>query len=177
MPNRMRQLLAAVVALVLVSPVAASPSKSSASGPEIAGIVAAADSAIVREAGAPAGTTIFSGDTLRTFSGSAIVAIGESQVRFGAESRARLLRDLGDIEGAARAIASRRDKSEGSARAALDLELGELLLDRLDRPDEALTAVAQMLDTTPTDAGAGRHRTSAGLTRPASVHVEPRSSE
>ena len=71
-------------------------------------------------------------------------------------ARARLLLAAGDLEGAAEAIDRRRDLSEGSARAALDLELGALLLDRLDRPEEALDAVAAALDENPQDPAALR---------------------
>jgi hypothetical protein len=98
MNSRARQLLAAVIALAVAFPVAALPAKSTASKPEVAGIVAVAAAAAVRDAGAPAGTTIYSGDTLQTFVGGAIVAIGDSQVRFGAESRARLLREQGRVQ-------------------------------------------------------------------------------
>ncbi|HTN87439.1 MAG TPA: tetratricopeptide repeat protein, partial [Sorangium sp.] len=61
-------------------------------------------------------------------------------------ARARLLSDLGDHEGAAEVLAMRRDRSEGSARVALDVELATLLLDRLDRPAEALDAIAPAIE-------------------------------
>ncbi|WP_437925061.1 tetratricopeptide repeat protein [Sorangium sp. So ce291] len=61
-------------------------------------------------------------------------------------ARARLLSDLGDHEGAAEVLAMRRDRSEGSARVALDVELATLLLDRLDRPADALDAIAPAIE-------------------------------
>ncbi|XXX74439.1 tetratricopeptide repeat protein [Sorangium sp. So ce134] len=61
-------------------------------------------------------------------------------------ARGRLLAELGDDEGAAEVLAMRRDRSEGSARVALDVELATLLLDRLDRPAEALDAVAPAIE-------------------------------
>ncbi|WP_437479914.1 tetratricopeptide repeat protein [Sorangium sp. So ce1014] len=61
-------------------------------------------------------------------------------------ARGRLLADLGDHEGAAEVLAMRRDRSEGSARVALDVELATLLLDQLDRPAEALDAVAPAIE-------------------------------
>ncbi|WP_437935552.1 tetratricopeptide repeat protein [Sorangium sp. So ce341] len=61
-------------------------------------------------------------------------------------ARGRLLAELGDDEGAAEVLAMRRDRSEGSARVALDVELASLLLDRLDRPAEALDAVAPAIE-------------------------------
>ncbi|WP_437722098.1 tetratricopeptide repeat protein [Sorangium sp. So ce861] len=61
-------------------------------------------------------------------------------------ARGRLLAELGDDEGAAEVLAVRRDRSEGSARVALDVELATLLLDRLDRPAEALDAVAPAIE-------------------------------
>ncbi|WP_433928862.1 tetratricopeptide repeat protein [Sorangium cellulosum] len=61
-------------------------------------------------------------------------------------ARGRLLADLGDHEGAAEVLAMRRDRSEGSARVALDVELATLLLDRLDRPADALDAIAPAIE-------------------------------
>ncbi|WP_437731692.1 tetratricopeptide repeat protein [Sorangium sp. So ce1335] len=61
-------------------------------------------------------------------------------------ARGRLLEGLGDHEGAAEALAMRRDRSEGSARVALDVELARLLLDRLDRPADALDAIAPAIE-------------------------------
>ncbi|WP_438023835.1 tetratricopeptide repeat protein [Sorangium sp. So ce233] len=61
-------------------------------------------------------------------------------------ARGRLLADLGDHEGAAEVLAMRRDRSEGSARVALDVELATLLLERLDRPADALDAIAPAIE-------------------------------
>lgn len=60
-------------------------------------------------------------------------------------SRARLLLSLGDYEGAAAVVAARRDRAQGEARAALEIELAALLFDRLNRPLDALEAVASAL--------------------------------
>lgn len=62
--------------------------------------------------------------------------------------------DRGDVAGAAATLERRRSLSAGSARAALDLELGALLLDRLDRPEEALAVIAPALDADHEDAAA-----------------------
>lgn len=69
---------------------------------------------------------------------------------------ARLKLTTGDVEGAAQAVAARRDRSEGSARSALNLELASLLLDHLERPEDALDAVAPVLESAPADAAALR---------------------
>jgi tetratricopeptide (TPR) repeat protein len=82
-------------------------------------------------------------------------------------ARARLLLAQGDLEGAAEAIDRRRAQREGSARAALDLELATLLLERLDRPLEALDAVAPVLEASPADPAALR-LVERALHRPAS---------
>ncbi|WP_437672028.1 hypothetical protein [Sorangium sp. So ce131] len=61
-------------------------------------------------------------------------------------ARGRLLADVGDHEGAAEVLAARRDRSEGSARVALEVELAALLLDQLDRPAEALDTIAPAIE-------------------------------
>ncbi|WP_437324443.1 tetratricopeptide repeat protein [Sorangium sp. So ce381] len=61
-------------------------------------------------------------------------------------ARGRLLAEVGDHEGAAEVLAVRRDRSQGGARVALDVELATLLFDRLDRPAEALDAVAPAIE-------------------------------
>ncbi|WP_437764969.1 tetratricopeptide repeat protein [Sorangium sp. So ce281] len=61
-------------------------------------------------------------------------------------ARGRLLAEVGDHEGAAEVLAARRDRSQGSARVALDVELATLLFDRLDRPADALDAVAPAIE-------------------------------
>jgi tetratricopeptide (TPR) repeat protein len=60
----------------------------------------------------------------------------------------------GDVEGAIRALVSRRDRSEGTARSALDLEIAAILLDRTERLAEALDCVASVLESAPSDAAA-----------------------
>jgi tetratricopeptide (TPR) repeat protein len=62
--------------------------------------------------------------------------------------------ERGDFAGAAVALEHRRALSEGGARAALDLELAALLLDRLGRPGEAIEAVAPVLEANPQDQAA-----------------------
>lgn len=70
------------------------------------------------------------------------------------EARSRILIELGDVEGAAAMIARRRDLREGAERTALELELSQLLLERLGRVDEALSAVEPVLDAEPGNEGA-----------------------
>lgn len=70
------------------------------------------------------------------------------------ETLARLSLELGDVPDGIEALRALRDRSEGEARAALELEIAGLLLDRLERPDEALDAIAPVLDASPTDADA-----------------------
>src|SRR5262249_43948776 len=71
-------------------------------------------------------------------------------------NRARLLLATNAFEGAAEAIATRRDRLQGTPRFVLDLELAALYIDRLDRPDDALDAAAHVLDVMPTDVAALR---------------------
>lgn len=66
----------------------------------------------------------------------------------------RLLLSQDDAAGAAAVLERRRALSAGSARAALDLELSALLLDRLGRPLDALDAAAPVLDANIEDAAA-----------------------
>ncbi|HRI64692.1 MAG TPA: tetratricopeptide repeat protein, partial [Polyangium sp.] len=70
------------------------------------------------------------------------------------EARSRILLELGDVEGAAAMVARRRDLREGAERTALELELSQLLLERLGRVDEALAAVDPVLDAEPGNEGA-----------------------
>lgn len=70
------------------------------------------------------------------------------------EARSRILLDLGDVEGAAAMVARRRDLREGAERTALELELSQLLLERLGRVDEALSAVEPVLEAEPGNDGA-----------------------
>ena len=73
---------------------------------------------------------------------------------------ARLSLATGDVDGAIDALALRREKSEGAARNALDLEIATLLL-RLPRHDgegaglsQAIACVASVLESAPQDAAA-----------------------
>jgi len=61
-------------------------------------------------------------------------------------ARARILLVRGDAEGAVGLLLQRREKAEGAARAAQDLALATLLLERLDRPTEALDRIAMALE-------------------------------
>ena len=61
-------------------------------------------------------------------------------------ARARILLVRGDAEGAVSLLVQRRDRAEGAARVEQDLALATLLLERLDRPAEALERVAAILD-------------------------------
>ncbi|MEO7332153.1 MAG: tetratricopeptide repeat protein, partial [Minicystis sp.] len=61
-------------------------------------------------------------------------------------AKIRILLDSGDAEGALGAIALRRDQAEGEARALLELSRAELLLSPLNRPGEALEAVAVVIE-------------------------------
>ncbi|MFO0660378.1 MAG: tetratricopeptide repeat protein [Polyangiaceae bacterium] len=66
----------------------------------------------------------------------------------------RLLLASGDAEGAATALITRRDASEGSVRAERELDLAELYLSSLGRPADALDACIRALELTPGDARA-----------------------
>ena len=61
-------------------------------------------------------------------------------------ARARILLVRGDAEGAVSLLLQRRDRAEGEARAAQDLAIATLLLDRLDRPAEALERITTVLE-------------------------------
>lgn len=100
-----RQVLAAAIALAIAIPAGALPANSPAStngkssravdsksSVQVVGILTAGKGVALRNAIAPAGTTIYSGDALATFAHGAIVAAGDSQLRFGTESRAKLSR-------------------------------------------------------------------------------------
>ena len=67
---------------------------------------------------------------------------------------ARLSLGLGDAEGAVAALGAQRDKSEGEARNAIEVELATTYLNRLGRPADALAAVSRVLAVAPDDAGA-----------------------
>jgi tetratricopeptide (TPR) repeat protein len=66
----------------------------------------------------------------------------------------RLALATGDTGGAITALAARRDRSEGSAKNALDLEIATILLYRTDRAEEALVPVDSVLKNAPQDEAA-----------------------
>ena len=70
------------------------------------------------------------------------------------EASVRLLRQVGDVEGALEALIALRDSSEGPSRRERDLEIANLLLSALNRPEDALARVAPLIEAGPTDAGA-----------------------
>ncbi|HKQ71046.1 MAG TPA: hypothetical protein VJT73_16985, partial [Polyangiaceae bacterium] len=70
------------------------------------------------------------------------------------EATARLLRQLGDAEGALHALTLLRDSSEGASRRERDLEIAELLLTELGRPEEALARVSPLIEAGTADADA-----------------------
>src|SRR5262249_5279424 len=63
-----------------------------------------------------------------------------------AAARTQLLRELGDLDAAARLLTARRDSARGAARTALELELAELLLGDLGRRASALEAIGAVLE-------------------------------
>jgi golgin subfamily B member 1 len=67
---------------------------------------------------------------------------------------ARLLRGLGDAEGAVQVIAIDRDRREGAERATREVEIARLLTEPLGRHDEALAACERALSLVPNDAQA-----------------------
>lgn len=62
-------------------------------------------------------------------------------------ARARLLLAQGDVASALELLSSRRERTLGGARDALEVEMAALLLDRLDRPAAALAALAAPLES------------------------------
>ena len=67
---------------------------------------------------------------------------------------ARIALSLGHVDEAVAALGARRDRSEGAARIALDLEIATVLLERTTRLPEALACVAAVLESAPQDASA-----------------------
>ncbi len=63
----------------------------------------------------------------------------------------RLLLDAGDAAGAAEVIEQHRDQLSGTERAALDVKLAELYLEKLDRPMDALSAAVRALEASEGD--------------------------
>jgi tetratricopeptide (TPR) repeat protein len=81
------------------------------------------------------------------------LALGPENVRV-LSSVARLSLGIGDAEGAVTALLAQRDKSDGEARRAVELEIAKTFLHRLARPDDALAAVTRILEDAPDDPGA-----------------------
>ncbi|HEX9298044.1 MAG TPA: hypothetical protein VF881_19525, partial [Polyangiaceae bacterium] len=66
----------------------------------------------------------------------------------------RLRSELGDVQGAFAALAELRDRSLGDVKAGVELQMGRLLAEKMDRPEEALETIVPVLDTAPDDATA-----------------------
>jgi tetratricopeptide (TPR) repeat protein len=69
-------------------------------------------------------------------------------------SIARIALASGDVDAGLAALVTRRDRCEGAARNAADLEIATVLLDRGVRLADALRSVAAVLESTPNDAPA-----------------------
>lgn len=67
---------------------------------------------------------------------------------------ARLLRASGDADGAVAVLERERDVVSGHDRAAREVEMARLLLDSLQRPEEALAACQRALEASPQDGAA-----------------------
>src|SRR5262249_54488369 len=70
------------------------------------------------------------------------------------EALSRLLLATGDLEGALESLRQLRDSSEGASRRERDLEMAELPPTKLERPGDALTAVAPLVEAGAVDATA-----------------------
>jgi tetratricopeptide (TPR) repeat protein len=66
----------------------------------------------------------------------------------------RLLRSVGDAEGAAEILEKDRDLREGADRIAREIELARLYISSLKKPGEALAAVKRVFETSPNEADA-----------------------
>src|SRR5262249_10130148 len=66
-------------------------------------------------------------------------------------SIARLALSLGKVDEAVSALIARRDRSEGAAKSALDLEIAGVLIERNTRLPEALACIASVLENAPHD--------------------------
>ena len=66
----------------------------------------------------------------------------------------RLALATGDTAGAIRALTQQRDRSEGTAKSALELEIATILVDRTEKPEDALPFVSAVLVSSPQDDGA-----------------------
>ncbi|HLM73987.1 MAG TPA: hypothetical protein VK459_14880, partial [Polyangiaceae bacterium] len=59
--------------------------------------------------------------------------------------------EAGDVQGAVGLITTQRDARTGAARAALDRQLAALLIDKLNRPEEALSTITPVIEANPSD--------------------------
>jgi tetratricopeptide (TPR) repeat protein len=66
----------------------------------------------------------------------------------------RIQAELGDFEGALVALRALRDRSDEQERVGIDLKVATLLLEQLERPDEALAVAESLLELSPTDPSA-----------------------
>ena len=63
----------------------------------------------------------------------------------------RLLLDLDNVEGALGALSDLRERTQGAVRAGIELRMGHLLSEKLDRADEALAVILPVLEASPSD--------------------------
>jgi hypothetical protein len=63
----------------------------------------------------------------------------------------RLLLDLENIEGALTALSDLRERTQGAVRAGIELRMGHLLSEKLDRDDDALAVILPVLEASPAD--------------------------
>jgi hypothetical protein len=63
----------------------------------------------------------------------------------------RLLLDLENTEGALTALSDLRERTQGAVRAGIELRMGHLLSEKLDRTDEALAVILPVLEASPSD--------------------------
>jgi hypothetical protein len=95
-----RKAIAVIVCALLAVPVLGQPPETLRSGLEPVGNVVSARSAVIGNAGAASGTTLFSGETVEVGErGGALLALrGGAQVRLAEKSRVQLVRTEGAIE-------------------------------------------------------------------------------
>ncbi|HWL87315.1 MAG TPA: hypothetical protein VNO21_16035, partial [Polyangiaceae bacterium] len=67
---------------------------------------------------------------------------------------ARLTLATGDVDGAVSALFAQRERADGAARRAIDLEIATILIERATDLDDALKCVASLLEEAPDDAEA-----------------------
>ncbi|WP_394833567.1 tetratricopeptide repeat protein [Pendulispora rubella] len=67
---------------------------------------------------------------------------------------ARLTLATGDVGGAVSALFAQRERSDGAARRAIDIEIATILIERGEQLEDAVRCVAALLDEAPDDADA-----------------------